>query len=456
LNSTQQTTAAPTTGEEGSRKHAYPDDLASFVREHWEDSSRDEGGAKDERDDSLPAAPVLEALLSTSYQASLLREEERSVTFRLILADPDLFPEEEGPPEGLHRLVFSEPRPFDERELRRLSPAADFERSLIGASSDGEGGIRIWGIVHSGPRWLRSVQGGREPSAPLPPMPVVEVEGPGRLQVRKGSVSVAELEGGRLSDSYTDVFASRWLPELFAPVRAELVELHEEARREAAAAGEPWAPLDPDLPRKVAQQMVKRLVSTVRGARHGGTIVVVPPFRAEEILAGRHVALKHTFADSEPRRRYRTVIVRIMNRLAQAHGKGEEASYPRAVGWEEYVASDDRELAELDDAIFEFAYLVAGLAAVDGAVVMTQRFELLGFGGEISGELPAVTSVRKALDLEGERTAEEDTRGVGTRHRSAYRLAGALPDALVVVISQDGDARFARRKDGAVTWWNQV
>src|SRR5215212_12027349 len=237
LNSTRVTTAEPTTGEERNRKHAYPDDLASFVREHWEDSSR---GAKDERDDSLPAAPVLEALLSTCYQASLLREEERSVTFRLIFADPDLFPEEEGPPEGLHRLEFTEPRPFDERELRRLSPAVDFERSLIGASPDGGGGIRIWGVVHSGPRWLRSVRGGREPSAPLPPVPVVEVEGPGRLQVGKGSVSVGELEGGRLSDSYTDVFASRWLPELFAPVRAELVELHEEARREAATAGEPW------------------------------------------------------------------------------------------------------------------------------------------------------------------------------------------------------------------------
>ncbi len=456
MNSTQETMAESTTGEERSRKHAYPGELASFVREHWEDSSRDAEGAEGEGDDSLPAAPVLEALLSTCYQASLLREEERSVTFRLIFAEPHLFPEEEGPPERLHRLEFTEPRPFDERELRRLSPAADFERSLIGASPDGGGGIRIWGIVHSGPRWLRIVQGGRELSAPLPPVPVVEVEGPGRLQVRKGSVSVAELESGRLSDSYTDVFASRWLPELFAPVRAELVELHEEARREAAAAGEPWAPLDPDLARKVAQQMAKRLVFTMRGARHGGTIVIVPPFRAEEILAGRHVALKHAFTDSEPRRRYRTLIVRIMNRLAQAHGKGEEASYPRAVGWEEYVASDDRELAELDDAIFEFAYLVAGLSAVDGAVVMTQRFELLGFGGEISGELPAVTSVHKALDLEGNRTAQEGTGGVGTRHRSAYRLAGALPDALVVVISQDGDARFVRRKDGAVICWDQA
>jgi hypothetical protein len=425
------------------------------VRDHWD---RNPQGAEetDGTGTDLPDGPVLDNLFSTCYQASLLREEERPVIFRLIFADPKRFPESDGPPEGLHRLEFEEPRPLDEHELRRLSPAADFDRSLIGVSADEEGEAWIWGVVHSGPRWLRGVQGGREPSAPLPPVPVVEVEGPGRLQVRKGDVAVAELEAGRLSASYADVFASRWLPDLFAPVRAELVELHEEARREATSLGEPWAPLDPDLSRKVSQQMVRRLVSTVRDAHHGGTIVVVPPGRAEEIMAGKYVSLKHRFSDGEPRRRFRSLIVRIMNRLAQSHGRGDEAAYPRAVGWDEYVWSDDRELAELDEAIFEFAHLVAGLAAVDGAVVMTRRFELLGFGGEISGELEPVGVVRKSLDLEGESTIEESTQGVGTRHRSAYRLAGALPDVLVVVVSQDGDARFVRNKDGRVTCWDQA
>lgn len=424
------------------------------MRERWEGHP---GGAEnDEEGAGLPDGPVLETLLSTCYQASLLREEERPVVFRMIFADPQDFPEGDGPPDGLHRLQFEEPRHFDEHELRRLSPAADFDRSLIGVSVDEEGEARIWGVVHSGPRWLRGVQGGREPSAPLPPVPVVEVEGAGRLQVKKGSVSVAELEAGRLSASYTDVFASRWLPDLFAPVRAELVDLHEEARREAESLGEPWAPLDPDLSRKVSQQMFRRLVSTVRDAHHGGTIVIVPPGRAGEILAGEHVSLKHAFADGEPRRRFRTLIVRIMNRLAQSHGRGEEVAYPRAVGWEEYVWSEDRELAELDEAIFEFAHLVASLAAVDGAVVMTRRFELLGFGGEISGELEPVHAVRKALDLEGESTIKEGTQGVGTRHRSAYRLAASLPDVLLVVVSQDGDARFVRDKDGAVTCWDQA
>jgi hypothetical protein len=43
--------------------------------------------------------------------------------------------------------------------------------------------------------------------------------------------------------------------------------------------------------------------------------------------------------------------------------------------------------------------------------------------------------VGRALDLEGEKVAEEETGNVGARHRSAYRLASALPGSVAVVIS---------------------
>jgi len=87
---------------------------------------------------------------------------------------------------------------------------------------------------------------------------------------------------------------------------------------------------------------------------------------------------------------------------------------------------------------------------------MTQRFEMLGFGGEISGDLPAAETVEKALDVEADETIEEPTGGVGTRHRSAYRLCKALGDVIAVVISQDGNVRFIKRKNGAVTYWDQA
>jgi hypothetical protein len=40
-------------------------------------------------------------------------------------------------------------------------------------------------------------------------------------------------------------------------------------------------------------------------------------------------------------------------------------------------------LAELDEAIFEYAHLVADLMAVDGALVLTAARDIIGFGAEI-------------------------------------------------------------------------
>jgi DNA integrity scanning protein DisA with diadenylate cyclase activity len=92
---------------------------------------------------------------------------------------------------------------------------------------------------------------------------------------------------------------------------------------------------------------------------------------------------------------------------------------------------------------------------VDGAVVITKQHDLVGFGGMISGRLPAVRSVARAADLEGDRVTEEESKNVGARHGSAYRLAGAMPGAVVIVISQDGGVRFVSQKGGRVTYWEQ-
>lgn len=73
----------------------------------------------------------------------------------------------------------------------------------------------------------------------------------------------------------------------------------------------------------------------------------------------------------------------------------------------------------------------------------------------ISGRLPAVRHVARALDLEGETIAEKEIGNVGARHRSAYRLTGALPGSLAIVISQDGGVRFVCQKAGRVTYLEQ-
>lgn len=428
-------------------KHAYPAELAASVRERWCADGAPRDVAVPAAD--LPELETLEQLLSIAYQASLLREEERPVIFRLLLADPHDFPPDAGPPWGLYRLLFTHGRPLDAAELRRLSPAVKYHRTLIGVRRSGVREFEIWGIVQSGPRWLHAPQGGRAAPSSLPPSAlVVHVTGPGLLAVARGPSTLCLLHGGRLSGPATDVFESRWLADMFVGLRAEFAAL--QLADQSRARG-PWSALAPEMIELVAPQMLKRLVTTVRGTHHGGMLVVLPSGHALPTTFGQaHVRIKYEFCEEEPRRRYRTLVLASLRALAASSPRRRPAPSPAG------QASSEVQLLAADEALLELSSLIAALANVDGAVVLTERFELIGFGCEIGGDLTDVTTVRQALDMEATRWATETTETVGTRHRAAYRLCERIHEALAIVVSQDGTVRFVTWKDGGVTYWDQL
>ena len=424
--------------------HAYPRDLADAVLDRIR-----------RRSEEMVESPLLvpsrlECVLSTVFQAGLLRDEGRPVSFRALICPPDALPPDGTPPDGLHVVRFDRFRPFDVQEVRRLANAAPYQRSLLGICLDRDGQPGLWGIVHSGARWLRARAGGRTSSASLPRALVVLAGGPGRIEVSLGDEPIARLEGGSIGGTTIDVFTSNWLHERFVDTRAELLEAHARARR---AAGGDWATLDEDLVTRVAQHMIRQLIVLVRTSRHGGTLLMIPEEERHRLVGPDAVLhLKYNIEDSEPRRRFQTLMIRMMNTVAQV-GCG---AVGRPVGWDDYRSSRDPRIAMLVEALFEVSHLIAGLAGVDGAVVMTKRFELLGFGAEIAGDLKEVPLVSRALDVEGTRRREESTERVGTRHRSAYRLCAAMRDAIAIIVSQDGGVRFACWKDGAVTDWHHL
>ena len=84
----------------------------------------------------------------------------------------------------------------------------------------------------------------------------------------------------------------------------------------------------------------------------------------------------------------------------------------------DYQKIDDPTLTEIDESFYEIAHLFADMMAVDGALVLTKRLEVVGFGGEVLGER-AVSEVFRSLDLEGLSTEREMADSLGTRHRSA-------------------------------------
>jgi len=184
-------------------------------------------------------------------------------------------------------------------------------------------------------------------------------------------------------------------------------------------------------------------------------LVYLPPEMGPELESPkRYLSIKYHFREDEPRQRFRTLMLRIINTsaelLADPHDPG------KVIGWEDYVTCQREEIAVLDEAIFDLAYFIASLSAIDGAVILTKRSDLLGFGGFILGDVDEVRTVARALDTEGDQIETELSEGVGTRHRAAYRLCHELHDAFAIVISQDGDVRFVKWHNGSVTYWNQA
>ena len=390
----------------------------------------------------MPRRLFAEAL-SVSFQASLTSEEARPTRFRLLLTQADKLPAAGVPNQGVLRLMFEKSRALHADELRRLSPSALFETSLIGAHIE-EDKLRIWGLAHSGPAWLAPTWGGRSLVPNWTYDPIIHVTGPGHLAVRCAGKLVGALQRGVLVDAMMDVFESEWLAGMFAGVREQVRAEH--AARQALTSSPTAA--DHSLVGRVGQHMLRRAIQLVRGARHGGMILVVDGPNGVDAKELGGLRLKYRFNPDEPSQRYRTVLFQILESVAAATSKP-------SVGWSDFAKDPSPGLEKLEESVFEWSRLVANLAAIDGAVVLDKRFGVVGFGAEVSAELPVPARVWRALDPEGKQREPDDIENVGTRHRAAYRFVHDHPGGLAIVISHDGGVSFVANRDQEIVFWEQ-
>jgi len=429
--------------------HKYPKDLVFELLALWRQEEETEG--RNYR--RLPDFDVLLDIISTCYQVSQLREEARGLRFRTMLCEPEDV-DQDGSCEkfGLFTLEFNAPRPYNEYELLKLGHSIDYNNSLLGIRYTREEGIQIWGVIHSGSRWTHVIHGGSKEATPLPRALSVYVVGSGRIIVARGLEILAQLSGGAIISPSTNVFQSEWVAKRFGRVQDELAELH--AANPLNVAGD-WSKIDPDFIPTLYLQFFKHLISTVRRSGHGGTIISFPA-GMEKLVAhdNPYIDIKYRFSENGSRSQLRSIVLQILQVLAKncgrLHGPGYHA------GWNDYVSLQTEELDQLDERIFKFARLIAKMTGVDGAVVTTEGFELLGFGGIIQGTMEMGGNVAKALDPEGDRREVEKVESVGTRHRSLYYLCNKTNDVLGIIISQDAKTRVVTWRRDIVTCWDVI
>jgi sensor domain DACNV-containing protein len=415
--------------------HTYPREVAERIISEWPEVTNPL--------DDLPPKEALISLLSEVFQASLLREESRPIRCRLVLINPSELSEVDGPPTGMQVLQLQDERKLSAQEIRRLSPCATFYRSLIGVRWDSGEGFRIWAILNSGTRWVARIDGGRLQSPAAPDRLTIHVSGPGNLIISRGDRLIATLLNGWLEGHGFDIYKARWLQksqEAFA----------QWAIRECFKDHDIGAIVESDFVNMLGQNFTRRIISQVRRAQHGGMLIIVRTEDAAKIVDPLgSIRPKYWIKETRARHRCRELLFSVMRTLSQV---GAERGLKK-VGWTDYQELADERLARLDESIFECAHFLADLMAIDGALVLTAAWDVLGFGAEIHGSSNKNEVVYRTLDLEGTQLAEERADEAGTRHRAAYRLSRQHPECMIIVVSQDGNARYVGNLNGKVTYW---
>jgi hypothetical protein len=258
---------------------------------------------------------------------------------------------------------------------------------------------------------------------------------------------VATLLKGKLQGHGFNIYEASWL----ASLQERFAKwAHRECFKDDHCSG---ATVQLDFSRMLAQNVMRRVISQVRRARHGGMLIIIASPQWEVLVRpDGPICPKYWLEDTKARRRYRDLIFAAVRTLSEAgarHGFG-------TVGWKEYQEIRDDRLAELDEAIFEYAHLLADLMAVDGALVLTAARDIIGFGAEIHMPTRENEIVYRALDLEATQTIAERADNAGTRHRVAYRLARDHPECMITVVSQDGSVRYVGNPNGKVTYWDML
>ena len=283
------------------------------------------------------------------------------------------------PAQVRHPLVFERPLSLSAAGLARVAPAVERSGIHLGVWPDGDQ-LRVWGTTRSVPIFCF----------------VLEVAAPGLLVIKhhRGEesgkfVNVAVLEGDQIKVIDERASSLPDCPELLTSL------------------------LGFDSPASWVQSVnvLVQLAVSMRAHRRGGALLVVPAGSddwresiVQPILYAASPAysvLVDLMAETEDQRRH--------PRWLEAWGRAIDA--------------------------------IAGLTAVDGATILTNHYELLGFGAKIARRKgwPQVEQVTVTEPIEdGTADTVHPTQLGGTRHLSAAQFVQDQRDAVALVASQDG------------------
>ncbi len=158
----------------------------------------------------------------------------------------------------------------------------------------------------------------------------------------------------------------------------------------------------------------------------GGMLIYLSD--SEDSRLDNWLRIRIRFKQTDETARFQQLMLRLMQRTLEVGAANGIAE----VRWKDFLSMHDASLGQLHDSLVEYSHFLADLMSVDGSLVLNRSFQLIGFGGEILGDTH-VSTIERAVDLEGENSITEQADSSGTRHRSAYRLVSSVQDTIAVL-----------------------
>ena len=335
----------------------------------------------------LPPDEILAEMFEVAYHASFTADEQRATAFRLLCSEHS---------ESSDSIIFQSPRGFNGHELMRLAPAVAPSELALGTTI-ADGRILIWGLCSYAHGKLS-----------------LSVPRPGALLVGRNGRVIASLRDGVLKQTGIEAVPFDLLIEMFSAVSEEMWR------------GVDWAGGSWDPTRTLYPGCFLDLLHYVSAHGHGGTLFVIPEGDAVRFAAKELLRVKYACND--------TSTWELIQKYVHSFDSASTGS--TSLGRDYYESAIKAQLQN-----------TARLTRVDGALLLTDHFRLLGFGVEV---IARPTSM-KDVQIFGSETTSIDA--YGTRHRSAFRLCEQYPEAIAFVCSQDGGVKCVRNMAGVVTLW---
>jgi hypothetical protein len=189
---------------------------------------------------------------------------------------------------------------------------------------------------------------------------------------------------------------------------------------------------------------LQKIAEKIHDAKHGGCILIVP-----EKKRPLNVDVKYDCED-------KTVWTCLRGKLI-LHDQyfGTNSGIPVKLETET-ATSLQSQMQDVENGLRDALDTVARLTAVDGAVIVNRKLELIGFGTVVRLGQTAPYKVFRCGDRRATQKRQIAIESYGTRHRSAFEFCFRNQPSVAIVVSQDGGIKTVTRVGKHIYFWENI